>query len=197
MSRFGVSVCALIGALVASPVLAETPTVFNEYVFDGTNLRCYIDPEPLEGATQEQMRDATVRQCLNFGQLHIYMTRSDAEALLPPAEGDGVMFKGILHYTYVYVMNQEAAGYYVIGYYDDFIVSLQATGREVQPPAQFSSVGLGTSTEEIRKRFGPPDIVRPVAELHGEEWIYGSFSFIVIEPIGVYSIRVVAPEMSQ
>lgn len=197
MTRFGVSVCALIGALVASPIYAETPTVYNEYIFDGTELRCAIDPSTLEGATQEEVSEAGLSRCLSMGDLHILMSRADAEALLPAPKGEGVMFQGALHYTYVYVIDRQPAGYYVVGYYNDIVVSIQATGREVLPPARFSSVGLGTSSQEIRDRFGPPEAIRPVAELGGEEWVYGLFSFIVLEPIGVYSIRLEVPEMTR
>lgn len=192
-------------AFAAATVIATAPTAvraqdgppIDEYAFSGGAIGCSVSKDAVEGLdpASDEYWEVFTRRCLRMGDIYIHMTRAEAEALLPPINQE-IPDGDILYVTYPHFENDQLAGYYTLGYRDDVVIMIQATGAVVEPDSHFSSVRLFAPKETIIMRFGPPHAVIPVPDIEGEFWGYGEheFSFEIVNGL-VYSIRLNAPEL--
>lgn len=162
-----------------------------------------LDPAPYEFrrvgptltcTTPELPQDASgMHDCLRMGPLQVGMSLFEVSRELGKpyrvVEQDGATFR-------VYVISVNAPEghplpYWVVGFRDGVVSSLQMTGEKGDRRLAFSSIRLGDSKTHVLQILGEPFLRQDVTDVGAEFWGYSPFPIsLEIKEGRVYSIRI-------
>lgn len=168
------------GAAAAEPAIAA-----NEFRRAGATLACITPAEPKDSGG--------MRDCLRIGPLQVGMSLFDVSRELGKpyrvVEQDGATLR-------VYVISVEAPPnsplpYWVVGFRDGRVDSIQMTGERGDERFAFSSIRLGDPKSRVVEILGAPFATRNVEDVGAEFWGYAPFPIsLEIKGGRVYSIRI-------
>lgn len=179
------ALAALIAATGATGVAAAPELAPNEFRRAGATLACVTSEEP-EGPSG-------MRGCLRMGPLQIGMSLFEVSRELGEpyrvVEQGGATLR--VYVISVDVPPNSPLPYWVVGFRDGRVSSIQMTGERGDDGLAFSSIRLGDPKARVVEILGEPYMTRDVDDVKAEFWGYSPFPISLEVKAGkVYSIRI-------
>lgn len=174
-----------VAALTMSAVRAAGEPAPYEFRRAGAGLACILPDGPDE--------PAGMRGCLRVGPLRIGMSLFDVSRELGTpdrvVERDGVTLR--VYAIPLRLREGESLPYWVVGFRDGTVTSIQLTGEQDGVDVAFSSIRLGDPKVRVVEILGEPHMTRDVDDVDAEFWGYAPFPIsFEIKNGRVYSIRI-------